>query len=73
MEGMDIQRCRRMLEAKRAELLSIYRQTEGIAVQKVPDSMEELDPEVQQNMAVNSLNRRAAILSQVREALERIK
>jgi hypothetical protein len=46
MEGMDIQRCRRMLEAKRAELLSIYRQTEGIAVQKVPDSMEELDPEV---------------------------
>jgi DnaK suppressor protein len=61
-----------MLEAKRRELLSSHHETEGIAVARVPDSMEELSLELQRNMAVDALNRKAALLCQVAEALERI-
>ena len=63
---------RRMLEAKRRELLPRDLETEGIAAQRVPDLMEELSLEVQRNMAVDALNRKAALLYQVTEALERI-
>lgn len=72
MMKMDVQSSRRMLEAKRAELMSVYRETQGIAIQRVPDSLEELNLEFQRNMAVDFLNRRAALLCQVSEALERI-
>jgi DnaK suppressor protein len=61
-----------MLEAKRRELLSSHRDTEGIAVERVPDSMDEFSLEVQRSMAVDALNRKAALLTQVTEALERI-
>jgi DnaK suppressor protein len=61
-----------MLEVKRRELLSSHRDTEGIAVERVPDSMDELSLEVQRSMAVDALNRKAALLRQVTEALERI-
>ena len=72
MNKTNIKSCRRMLEVKRAEILSSHRDIEGIAVQRVPDSMEELTLEVQRNMAVDALNRKAALLCQVTEALERI-
>ena len=72
MNRTNIKACRRMLEAKRRELLSSHHETEGIAAQRVPDSMEELSLELQRNMAVEALNRKAALLCQVAEALERI-
>jgi len=45
---------------------------EGIAVERVPDSMEELTLDMERNMAVDTLNRKAALLGQVTDALERI-
>ena len=72
MNKTNIKGCRRMLEAKRAELLSSHHDTEGIAVERVPDSMDEFSLEVQRSMAVDALNRKAALLRQVTEALERI-
>jgi len=72
MNKTDIKGCRRMLEAKRRELLSSHHETEGIAVERVPDSMEELSLELQRNMAVDALNRKTSLLCQVTEALERI-
>jgi DnaK suppressor protein len=72
MNKTNIKGCRRMLEAKRAELLSSHRDTEGIAVERVPDSMDEFSLEVQRSMVVDALNRKAALLRQVTEALERI-
>ena len=68
----DVQRRRRMLEAKWVELTSAHRQTEEIAIQTVPGSLEELNLELQQKMAVHSPNRRVALLCQAREALKRI-
>jgi DnaK suppressor protein len=61
-----------MLEIKRAELLSSHHDTEDIVVQRVPDSTDEISLEVQRSMAVDALERKAALLHQVAEALERI-
>jgi DnaK suppressor protein len=72
MNKQIIKSCRQVLEAKRWELLSSHPKTEGIAVERVPDSMEELTLEIERNMAVDTLNRKAALLRQVTEALERI-
>jgi DnaK suppressor protein len=72
MSKKDLKVCRRALQAKRRELLSSQYKTEGLAVERVPDSMEELTLEVQRSMAVDTLNRKAALLGQVTEALERI-
>ena len=65
MNKTNVEGYRRMLEAKRRELLSSHRDTEGIAVERVPDSMDEFSLEVQRNMAVDALNRKAALLRQV--------
>ena len=72
MRKLNIEGCRRMLEAKRGELLSGPFKTDGITVERVPDSMEELALEIERNVAVDTLNRKAALLDQVNEALERI-
>jgi DnaK suppressor protein len=72
MSKKDLKVCRRALQAKRGELLSGQYKTEGLAVERVPDSMEELTLEVQRNMAVDALDRKAALLGQVTAALERI-
>ena len=72
MNKTNITDCRRMLEARRAELLSSHHDTEGIAIERVPDSTEEFSLEVQRSMAVDALNRKTALLRQVTEALERI-
>jgi DnaK suppressor protein len=72
MNKTNIKGCRRMLEARRAELLSNHHDTEGIAIERVPDSTEEFSLEVQRSMAVDALSREAALLRQVTEALERI-
>jgi DnaK suppressor protein len=72
MSKKKLKGCWRVLEAKRGELLSNPYKTEGLAVERVPDSMEELSLEVQRNMAVETLDRQAALLGQVTAALERI-
>jgi len=63
---------RRALEAKRGELMSSQYPTENLAVERVPDSMEELSLEIERNMAVDTLNRKAVLLGRVTEALERL-
>ena len=72
MNKTNIKGCRRMLEARRAELLSNPHDTEGIALERVPDSTEEFSLEFQRSMAVDTLDRKTALLREVTEALERI-
>ncbi len=72
MNKTNIKGCRRMLEAKRGELLSSPHDTEGIAIERVPDSTEEFSLEIQRSMAVDALDHKTALLRQVTEALERI-
>ena len=72
MRKQDIEGCRRMLEAKKMELLAGRHKGDGITVERVPDSIEELTMEMERSMAVDALNRNAALLGQVTDALERL-
>jgi len=72
MRKQDIEGCRRMLEAKKGELLSGRHKAEGITVERLPDSIEELTMEMERSMAVDALNRNASLLGQVTDALERL-
>ena len=72
MRKQNIEGCKRILEAKRIELLSGRYKVEGIAVERVPDTVEELTLDMERNMAVDTLNRKAALLNQVTDALQRI-
>jgi DnaK suppressor protein len=72
MNKTNIKECRRILEVTRAQLLSSHHDTEGIVVQRVPDSMDEFSLEVQRSLTVDAMNRKATLLRQVVEALERI-
>ena len=72
MKKHDIDCCKRALEAKKRELLSGRHKAEGITVERVPDSIEELTMDMERSMAVDALNRNAALLCQVNEALDRI-
>ena len=72
MRKKDIEGSRRLLEAKKEELLSGRHKAEGITVERFPDSIEELTMEMERSMAVDALNRNAALLGQVTEALERL-
>ena len=72
MKKLDIEECRRVLMAKKGALVSGRQSAKGIAVERVSDSIEELTMEVERGMAVDALNRNAALLTQVSDALERI-
>ena len=72
MKKQDIEGCRRVLQTKKGQLLSGRHKAEGIIVERVPDSIEELTMEMERSMAVDALNRNAALLGQVTEALDRI-
>ncbi len=72
MKKQNLEGCKRRLEAMREELRSGHYKMEGISVERVSDSMEELTLEMERSMAVDTLNRKAALLEEVAGALERI-
>lgn len=72
MNRLGTKNYKRMLEAKRAQLLASRQDMEGMAVERVPDSADEITLEVQRNLAADALSRSSALLRQVTEALERI-
>jgi DnaK suppressor protein len=65
------EQARRLLAAKRAELVC-YRGADAIAVERTPDSMDELVLANQRDLVVDVLNRETLLLRQVSEALERV-
>jgi len=64
--------CRRVLEAKRAELTASLSKAKDIVIERVPDEMDESVLANQRDLAVYNLNREAFILRLVSKALERI-
>lgn len=67
----EIERFRRELEAKRAELTG-PRDAEGIAIQRAADSVDEVVLANERELIVERLNREANLIRQVADALERI-
>ncbi len=67
----EIEHFRKELEAKRDDLAG-HRNPEGIAIERTPDSMDELVLANERELTVERLNREAFLLRQVAYALERI-
>jgi DnaK suppressor protein len=70
---IEVERYKRMLEAKRAELLAAMRQREAIAVGRSPDVIDEIQAAAERERAVLELDRTSRVLRDVNTALSRIR
>jgi DnaK suppressor protein len=61
-----------MLEVKLGELASDHRVTGDLAIERVPDPLDESTLEVERSITADALDRRASLFAQVTEALDRI-
>jgi DnaK suppressor protein len=68
----ELKKYRNMLEAKQAELEQFIRNREGIAIEKSPDALDEVQHAAERELAIRNLDRESNLLRNVRAALRRI-
>jgi DnaK suppressor protein len=61
-----------VLERKEAELVQVLRKRDGIAIERSPDQMDEIQYALERDLAVRYVDRESNLLRQVRSALRRI-
>jgi len=61
-----------VLETKQAELVHVLRNRDGIAIEKCPDSLDEVHYATERELAIRSFDRDSVLLRNVRAALDRI-
>ena len=72
MTKSEINKFRDILEAKASELSQVVRNREGIAIEKSPDALDEVQHAAERELAIRNLDRESRLLTQVRGALRRI-
>jgi DnaK suppressor protein len=72
MTKNDLNKYRKVLEATQAELARMLRNRDGIAIEKSPDSLDEVQYATERELAIRSLDRDSVLLRNVRAALDRI-
>lgn len=72
MRNLEFERYQRILEDKYAELAGTIRQRQGIAVERSPDVIDELQSAVERELAITELDRTSRLLRNVKAALSRI-
>jgi DnaK suppressor protein len=72
MTKSELNKYKSVLEAKRAELAHMLRDRDGIAIEKCPDSLDEVQYATERELAIRSLDRDSNLLRNVRAALDRI-
>lgn len=73
MTKAEINKYKQILEAKLAELEQSVRDREGIAIEKSPDALDEVQHAAERELAIRNLDRESALLRNVRAALRRIR
>jgi hypothetical protein len=68
----ELNKYRSVLEAKQAELVRLVRNRDGIAVEKSPDALDEVQHAAQRELAMRNLDRDSNLLRNVRGAQRRI-
>jgi DnaK suppressor protein len=68
----ELKKYRNMLEAKQAELEQFIRNREGIAIEKSPDALDEVQHAAERELAIRNLDRESNLLRNVRAALRRV-
>src|SRR5579875_3081479 len=72
MTKAELNKFKSILEAKQAELAQFVRNREGIAIEKSPDALDEVQHAAERELAIRILDRESHLLRNVRAALRRI-
>src|SRR5512143_3482531 len=72
MTKTELNKYREILEARQAELAQFIRNREGIAIEKSPDALDEVQNAAERELAIRNLDRESNLLRNVRAALRRI-
>ena len=72
MTKNEINKFKEILEARQAELAEVLRNREGIAIEKSPDALDEVQRAAERELAIRNLDRESNLLRNVRAALRRI-
>jgi DnaK suppressor protein len=72
MTKNELKKFREILEARQAELKLFVRNREGIAIEKSPDALDEVQHATERELAIRNLDRESQMLRNVRGALRRI-
>jgi len=72
MTKTEINRYKKLLEAKQQELAKVLRNREGIAIEKSPDALDEVQHAAERELAIRNLDRESHLLRNVKAALQRI-
>ena len=72
MTKSDVNRFRKILEARQTELAKVLRNREGIAIEKSADALDEVQHASERELAIRNLDRDSHLLRNVRGALRRM-
>jgi DnaK suppressor protein len=72
MTKQELNKFRQMLETKQSELSAVLRNREGIAIEKSPDALDEVQHAAERELAIRNLDRESALLRNVKSALRRM-
>jgi DnaK suppressor protein len=72
MTKHEINKFKEILEKRQAELSEVLRNREGIAIEKSPDALDEVQRAAERELAIRNLDRESNLLRNVRAALRRI-
>jgi RNA polymerase-binding transcription factor len=72
MTKTELNRYKEILEARQAELAQVLRNREGIAIEKTPDALDEVQLAGERELAIRNLDRESNLLRNVKAALRRI-
>jgi DnaK suppressor protein len=72
MTNIDLNRYRSVLEAKQAELVHLLRNRDGIAIERCPDALDEVQYATERELVIRNLDHDSNLLRNVRGALRLI-
>ena len=72
MNKTEVDKYKKILEAKQAELARGLRNRDDIAIEKTPDALDEVQLAGERELAIRNLDRESSLLRNVRLALARI-
>jgi DnaK suppressor protein len=72
MNQTELEKYKKILEAKQAELSAGLRNRDDIAIEKTPDALDEVQLAGERELAIRNLDRESNLLRNVRSALGRI-
>jgi DnaK suppressor protein len=72
MTRIELDRYKDALEAKRADVSAALCRREDIAIEKVPDTLDEVQFACERELAIRNLDRDSGLLRRIRAAIQRI-